>query len=191
MSRKFQSNLNVWCKTHTSVCRWHLPVEITPSLFPLMETVSHVTAANLSIWCLDLGIMPLSSQLVLCLMKYKPYYHPPASLARLFPRCTVHQTCVISSQRRTGFSGCWFFFFFLFVLHSFFVLAINLCFSSLFSICTASFAIFHLFHYKSIFRGEEFAGFPPTFLAQSSTSYRDAFKKIHQISRSLDNEITF
>ena len=169
MSRKFQSNWNVWCKIRTSVCRWHLPMEITPSLFPLMETVSHVTAANLSIWCLDLGITPLSSQLVLCLMKYQPCYHPPASLASLFPHCTIHQTCVISSQRRTGFSA------FLFVLHSFFVLAINLCFSSLFSICTASFAIFHLFHYKSIFRGEEFAGFPPTFLTQSSASYRDAF----------------
>lgn len=153
MSRKFQSNLNVWCKMHTSVCRWHLPMEITPSLFPLMETVSHVTAANLSIWCLDLGITPLSSQLVLCLMKYQPCYHPPASLASLFPCYTIQQICVISLQRRTGFSGCYFFFF-LFVLHSFFTLAINLCFSSLFPICTVSVAIFHLFHFKSLFRGD-------------------------------------
>lgn len=116
MSRKFQSNLNVWCKMHTSVCRWHLPMEITPSLFPLMETVSHVTAANLSIWCLDLGITPLSSQLVLCLMKYQPCYHPPASLASLFPCYTIQQICVISLQRRTGFSGCYFFFFYLFFI---------------------------------------------------------------------------
>ena len=154
MSRKFQSNLNVWCKIHTSVCRWHLPMEITPFLFPLMETVSHVTAANLSICCLDLSITPLSSQLVLCLMKYQPCYHPPASLASLFPRYTIQQICVISLQRRTGFSGCYFFFFFLLVLHSFFVLAINLCFSSLFPICTVSVAIFHLFHFKSLFRGD-------------------------------------
>ena len=154
MNRKFQSNLNVWCKIHTSVCRWHLPMEITPFLFPLMETVSHVTAANLSIWCLDLSITPLSSQLVLCLMKYQPCYHPPASLASLFPRYTIQQICVISLQRRTGFSGCYFFFFFLLVLHSFFVLAINLCFSSLFPICTVSVAIFHLFHFKSLFRGD-------------------------------------
>ena len=145
MSRKFQSNWNVWCKIRTSVCRWHLPMEITPSLFPLMETVSQVTAANLSIWCLDLGITPLSSQLVLCLMKYQPCYHPPASLASLFPHCTIHQTCVISSQRRTGFSACWVFFFYLFFIPFLFLLLIcvfPLCF--LFALLPLPYFIFSI-----------------------------------------------
>lgn len=162
MSRKFQSNLNVWCKIHTSVCRWHLPMEITPSLFPLMETVSHVTAANLSIWCLDLGITPLSSQLVLCLMKYEPYYHPPASLARLFPRCTVHQTCVISSQRRTGFSGCFFFFSYLFFIPFLFLLLIcvfPLCL--LFALLPLPYFIFSIISLFS--EGKSLLAFPPHF----------------------------
>lgn len=149
MNRKFQSNLNVWCKIHTSVCRWHLPMEITPFLFPLMETVSHVTAANLSIWCLDLSITPLSSQLVLCLMKYQPCYHPPASLASLFPRYTIQQICVISLQRRTGFSGCYFFFFYWFFIPFLFLLLIcvfPLCFLfALFPLPYFIFSILSLF----------------------------------------------
>lgn len=137
-------------------------MEITPSLFPLMETVSHVTAANLSIWCLDLGITPLSSQLVLCLMKYEPYYHPPASLARLFPRCTVHQTCVISSQRRTGFSGCFFFFSYLFFIPFLFLLLIcvfPLCL--LFALLPLPYFIFSIISLFS--EGKSLLAFPPHF----------------------------
>ena len=150
MSRKFQSNLNVWCKIHISVCRWHLPMEITLSLFPLIETVSHVTAANLSIWCLDLSITPtffttgfMSNEIPAML---SPTCFPGESFSTLHDPADL---CYFSPEENWILRLLFFFFFYWFFIPFLFLLLIcvfPLCFLfALFPLPYFIFSILSLF----------------------------------------------
>lgn len=160
-----------------------------------MENVSCITTANLSIQCLDLGITPLSSQLVLSLMKYW-LSDTSDIITHLVPRqvffCIAQsgRLVLFQSTRELGSQAAIFFSILLFIplLFLSWICIFPPCFLfSLFSL--PYFSVCQLFHYTSICRSEYLAGLSPIFSAQSSTSYRDAFffrfSEIYQTSRSL------
>lgn len=152
--------------------------QTSPTLSPLVENVSCITTANLSIQCLDLGITPLSSQMVLSLMKY----WLSDIITHLVPWqvffCIVQsgRLVLFQSTRELGSQAAIFFSILLFIPLLFLsgICMFPPCFLfSLFSL--PYFSVCQLFHYKSICRSEYLPGLSPIFSAQSSTSYRDAF----------------
>lgn len=146
-----------------------------------MENVSCITTANLSIQCLDLGITPLSSQLVLSLMKY--WLSDMSDIIThlvpwqvFFYIAQSGRLVLFQSTRELGSQAAIFFSILLFIplLFLSWICIFPPCFLfSLFSL--PYFSVCQLFHYKSICRSEYLAGLSPIFSAQSSTSYRDAF----------------